>query len=186
MLRGTISSGKSRCFHVSMYLILTLRYPLLRYRYKELPRPEGRLIVVPSGRLVVERFAYEVILDGVPLDLYLDIEGSKESNPDLDLNQMCDRLLSELKMFLKQMSICPVDAVDKAELVILDSSTNLKFSKHIILRLHDHVFANNYVCGALMRNFNSHLFLRYKDEFNISPELKAKSPLRKCILDFAV
>lgn len=141
------------------------------------------------------------------MDLYLDLEGSRLlsnskcnkfftllyriTNPHYDFEARFAQLLSEFKLFLQKMGICDDDCVFNAKLVILDSSNKTKFSKHIIYRLKDCVFANNYICGALMRNFHLHILKRFGEPdtniFYINPEEAAKKQsVKKCVLDFAV
>ena len=153
----------------------------------KLPRPASHLIV-HNSTLKIERFAYEVVLEGVPLDIYLDLEASRLTNPNIDFDNLFEKLIAEFQMFLKQMSIT---GCEQTTLVILDSSNTKKFSKHVIIRMLESVFANNYICGALMRNFHLHLLRRYgepdKNMFYVHPEEAAvKQKAKKCLLDFAV
>jgi hypothetical protein len=129
------------------------------------------------------------VLEGVPLDIYLDLEGSRLTNSDVDFDAVYASLMQEFEMFLKQMRITGADL--PATIVVLDSSNAKKFSKHVIYRLKESVFANNYICGALMRNFHLHLLRRYgppeTNKFYINPEEAAvKKNVKKCLLDFAV
>lgn len=153
----------------------------------KLPRPTSYLKVTNSA-IKIERFAYEVVLEGVPLDIYLDLEASRITNPDVDFDVRFSDLLAEFQMFLKHMSIT---GCENATVVVLDSSNAKKFSKHVIFRFKESVFANNYVCGALMRNFHLHLLRRFGEPdvnmFYIHPEESAaKQKVKKCLLDFAV
>lgn len=136
-------------------------------------------------------FAYEVVLEGVPLHLYLDIEASLETNPQLDGEALVQRLLGELKAFLCNMRLgVPAAALLNPELVVFDSSTHRKVSKHIIFKINGVLWGNNYVCGAMMHSFHLHLIRRFGPEasnpFYVNPEAAAKSSLKVCFLDFAV
>jgi len=136
-------------------------------------------------------FAYEVVLEGVPLHLYLDLEASRETNPELDAESLVLDLLGELKSFMCGMYLGIGDHVLRnPRLVVFDSSTTRKFSKHIIFKLDGVLFANNYICGALMRNFHLHLIERFgppnSNRFYVHPEQSATSRNKVCILDFAV
>ena len=122
------------------------------------------------------------------IDIYLDLEASRLTNPNVDFDVLFSNLLAEFQMFLKQMSIT---GCEDATIVVLDSSNTKKFSKHVIIRFKESVFANNYVCGALMRNFHLHLLRRFGEPdtnmFYIHPEEAAvKQKVKKCLLDFAV
>jgi hypothetical protein len=138
--------------------------------------------------LVVYPFAYEVIMEGVPLHLYLDMEGSKTTNPGVDFNALGSAILGELRRFMSDFNIG--GPFSKPVLIYLDSSTDAKFSKHVVYKIPGCVFENNYVCGALMRNFHLHLINRYgqpsSNRFYVNPPGDAKSKTKICILDFAV
>jgi hypothetical protein len=118
------------------------------------------------------------------------MEGSKETNPDVDFAQLYERIMIELMQFLPKMSLAPADSFSDAETVVLDSSFGSKVSKHVIIRLGRCMFANNLICGAVMRNFQHHLLHRYgppdTNPFFIFPEAKAKSKAKMCFMDFAV
>jgi hypothetical protein len=136
-------------------------------------------------------FAYEVVLEGVPLHLYLDLEASRETNKGLDAEQLVQDLLEELKVFMCQSYLAvPNTVLLDPKLVVFDSSTSRKFSQHIIYKLNGVLFGNNYICGALMRNFHLHLIQRFgppaSNRFFVNPEASAKEKHKVCILDFAV
>lgn len=136
-------------------------------------------------------FAYEVVLEGVPLHLYLDIEASLETNPDLDGETLVTKLLAELKAFLCNMRLgVPTQDLLNPELVVFDSSTSRKISKHIIFKIRHVLWGNNYICGALMHSFHLHLIRRFGPEesniFYVNREADAKTKLKVCFLDFAV
>lgn len=139
----------------------------------------------------VQPFMYEVIMEGKPLHLYLDMEGSKVTNPDVDFNALSVKIITELQAFMCNMGLgVPNSAIMNAELLILDSSTAKKFSKHVLFKIPGAVFADNYICGALMRNFHVHLIRRFGPEatnqFYINPFADAKDSQRVSMLDFAV
>jgi len=131
-----------------------------------------------------------VIIEGVPLHLYVDIEGSKVTNPHIDFVSLFSRIIAELKIFLIAMCIAPEESLESMNIIILDSSTKDKFSKHLVLKIPDHLFKDNYICGALMRNFHVHLIRKFgsseNNPFYLVPEESAKSNNRVCVVDFAV
>jgi len=143
-----------------------------------------------EGVLKVYPFAYEVIMEGVPLHLYLDMEGSRVTNAGVDFEALAGEILEELRKFMCCMHIGPRKALLRPDLVILDSSTGTKFSKHVVYKIPGCLFENNYVCGALMRNFHLHLIGRFgepeSNRFYVNPPDDAKSKTKICILDFAV
>lgn len=127
-------------------------------------------------------------MEDLPLNLYVDIEGSKETNPDIDIPSLFSDVIEELKFFLLEMNLAP--NVKDLSIVTMDSSTNDKFSKHLVIKIPDCLFKNNYICGALMRNFHAHLINRFgppeTNKFYLNPEKSAKSNKRVCLVDFAV
>lgn len=148
------------------------RSELLKQNYKLLP------------------FCYEVIMEGVPLHLYLDMEGCKVMNPNIDFDQLSAELISELRDYMCEICIAPRELLMQWELVVLDSSTAVKFSKHIIVKIPDCTFQNNYYCGALIRNFHMYLEHQYGEtednKYYIHPFGDAKSKNKVCVLDLAV
>lgn len=129
-------------------------------------------------------------MEDLPLHLYLDVEGSKENNFEFDFQRQFFAMLDELKSFMKAMDLAPDELIDRMEIITLDSSTEKKFSKHCMLKIPDCLFKNNYICGALMRNFHAHLINKYGsadvNPFYLNPEKSAKSEKRVCLVDFAV
>jgi hypothetical protein len=140
--------------------------------------------------LPIYPFAYEVIMEGVPLHLYLDMEGSRETNQGVNFGELAKEILYELRTFMCDLHIAPKELIKKSTVVSLDSSTSAKFSKHVVYKIPGCVFENNYVCGALMRNFHLHLLSKYGPEesnkFYVNPPSVAKSATKICMLDFAV
>jgi hypothetical protein len=138
-------------------------------------------------------FAYEVQMEGVPLHLYLDIEGSRVTNPSVDFELLMRFALDEFVRFTCDCRLVPVELLQHPELVILDSSTTSKFSKHIVYKIPQCVFANNYVCGALMNAFQHHIDAKFGDPqssqnpFYIRPFGAAKDQAQLVpFIDFAV
>lgn len=156
--------------------------------YSKFPRPIGELKLSSDTHLRVLPFAYEVIIEDVPVKLYLDVEGSSCSNPNFDFESKLQSLIQELKYFLYMMHVIRQD--DEVSISMLDSSTSKKFSRHVIVNISDSLFANNYICGALIRNFHIHLLHKFGEievnPFYINPDDDAKSPVRVCMLDLSV
>jgi hypothetical protein len=157
-------------------------------RYSNFERPVGELILSSEIKLRVLPFAYEVIIEDVPVKLYLDVEGSTAPNPDFDFEAKLNLLLNELNGFLQRMNI--VHPAEPWKLVMLDSSTSKKFSRHVIVNISRALFANNYICGALIRRFHVHLLQKFGsvdvNPFYIHPDDDAKSQARVCMLDLSV
>ncbi len=72
----------------------------------------------------------------------------------------------------------------------LSSKDSTKYSKHIIYKIPLCAFIDNYHCGAVIRNFHSHLISKFgnieRNKFYISPFDDAKEKHRVCMLDLAV
>lgn len=116
--------------------------------------------ILPTGR-----HYYELIRENTPCRLYLDLEFSKESNPELAAsNILSEQLVSELineicsefqTAFVNLFEEC---ALDRQNFVDLDSSTSSKFSRHIILHLPNQMlFANNAQVGFFVKNMVARL-----------------------------
>ncbi|KAL5463611.1 hypothetical protein EMCRGX_G032525 [Ephydatia muelleri] len=85
------------------------------------------------------RHFYEVITEGSACHLYFDLEYMKEYNHQVS----CDRVLETFVQLHRRFSLC----CDSTHLLILDSSTPNKFSKHIIFHLPNAVFRSNSHAG---------------------------------------
>lgn len=116
-----------------------------------------------------ERCFYETILSEFPCHLYVDVEGDKDLNADVDFPVLCDKIFDELKMFIVYFfkeALQDKDAIfckEDIKMIELDSSTETKFSRHYIIKIKngEYMFANNFHCGALMRRFQKHIIQKY-------------------------
>ncbi|KAK6749302.1 hypothetical protein RB195_001729 [Necator americanus] len=80
-----------------------------------------------------ERHLYELITESTPCRLYFDLEYSKDTNPNIDHEVAYQFFMNTLKRQLKfeyDMEVEP----DK-DFLVLDSSTDSKFSAHVICHL---------------------------------------------------
>ena len=90
---------------------------------------------VHCGRPLDQRCTYEVIPQGVPCKLYLDLEFNKPSNPSKDGIKMVDILMrATIWAFQEYFDI----QITLKDILILDGSTATKFSQHLI---YQHNFA---------------------------------------------
>ena len=121
-----------------------LSYQTFWKHYGKITRPTGHYHATSSTQFRILPFAYEVIIEDLPLNLYVDIEGSKETNPDIDIPLLFLDLLEELKFFLSEMDLAPNQNVSELSMIIMDSSTNKKFSKHLMIKIPECLFKNNY------------------------------------------
>ena len=71
---------------------------------------------------------YEVILEGQPCKLYFDLEFEIKHNRNKDGSRMTQVLVELVTKTLKSFGISSKDVVS------LDSSSEMKFSKHLIFR----------------------------------------------------
>ncbi|XP_023342906.1 DNA-directed primase/polymerase protein [Eurytemora carolleeae] len=118
----------------------------------------GKRMFLVSGELVfwnhyidltnLQRRHYEVIAEQRPCKLYLDLEFKKRDNEKLDGNTMVNNLIQALNTFLqKTLQVTGY----KEDILILDSSSEKKFSNHLIYP--GLVFRNNQEMGHLIRSF---------------------------------
>ena len=95
-----------------------------------------------------ERHCYELLREGRPSHLYLDIEYSRPANPGVDGDELVHTLVAALKSSTRSRL-----GVDVSQVVELDSTTDVKFSRHIILRLANNAaFASNLAAGAFLHS----------------------------------
>ncbi|KAJ1332331.1 hypothetical protein BSLG_008636 [Batrachochytrium salamandrivorans] len=101
-----------------------------------------------------QRHYYELIESGTPCHLYFDIEYDKTCNPGLDgdaaldafQNYICKRLGDACAIDPK--SICTID---------LTSTTDVKFSRHLIMRVPGFAFQDNVHAGGFVARIVSDL-----------------------------
>ncbi|XVE64290.1 hypothetical protein DITRI_Ditri07aG0089000 [Diplodiscus trichospermus] len=93
------------------------------------------------------RHHYEVIQEGLPCHLYFDLEFNKRDNLGRDGDEMVDLLISViLEALLEKYSI----SGSQDWVVELDSSTEEKFSRHLIMRIPKTAFKDNSHVGAFV------------------------------------
>ncbi|DBA00420.1 TPA: hypothetical protein N0F65_012951 [Lagenidium giganteum] len=93
-----------------------------------------------------ERHVYEIIRENVPCRLYFDL-GTISVSSGVDGNALVARLVRLLQVHLfrcNQMTISKTDRI-----VQLNSSTNAKFSQHLIIHLRGNVLLKNNSTSAL-------------------------------------
>ncbi|WOH14322.1 hypothetical protein DCAR_0933841 [Daucus carota subsp. sativus] len=93
------------------------------------------------------RHHYEVIQEGLPCHLYFDLEFNKIENSNNNGEEMVDILLSLVFDFMNEKYSIEGD---KEFVVELDSSTEEKFSRHIIICFPNTAFKNNRHAGAFV------------------------------------
>lgn len=96
-----------------------------------------------------DKHYYELMREDTPCHLYFDVEFSKVSNPEVDGETLVDLLL---KFVIEELRSTPEVDMSNFQLsehvVELDSTSESKFSRHLIIQLPDNqVFANNAHCA---------------------------------------
>jgi hypothetical protein len=113
---------------------LATSYAELWRRYRDLPPPH--------------RHHYEIIRQGYPCHLYLDLEFDAAANPGRDGQAAVDAVLS----LLREALAARLRLALRDEWVLeLDSTTEAKFSRHVVVRLPGAAFASNAHVGAVVR-----------------------------------
>eukprot|EP00743_Colponemidia_sp_Colp-15_P009416 GILK01010295.1.p2 GENE.GILK01010295.1~~GILK01010295.1.p2 ORF type:complete len:481 (-),score=59.64 GILK01010295.1:1918-3333(-) len=98
-----------------------------------------------------KRHGYEVIREGAVCWLYFDIEYQKEYNTHTDGSLLMSALIGLLSEYCNTIYGF---TIPRHDVIDLDSSTDTKFSRHLIVRLsgstaafHDNIQAGNFVLG---------------------------------------
>mmetsp|Transcript_3699 Transcript_3699/g.4361 ORF Transcript_3699/g.4361 Transcript_3699/m.4361 type:complete len:635 (-) Transcript_3699:99-2003(-) len=122
---------------------------------------------------ILNRHYYELIREGTPCRLYFDIEFNKVANPNIDddANEMLmNEFISELSTELQSLFNI---TINRKNIVDLDSSTDKKFSRHLIIHLpKGQLFADAPTCGIFVKNFVGRLA-----EETATGEMKEKHPV---------
>nr|XP_020023415.1 DNA-directed primase/polymerase protein isoform X1 [Castor canadensis]XP_020023416.1 DNA-directed primase/polymerase protein isoform X1 [Castor canadensis]XP_020023417.1 DNA-directed primase/polymerase protein isoform X1 [Castor canadensis]XP_020023418.1 DNA-directed primase/polymerase protein isoform X1 [Castor canadensis] len=91
---------------------------------------------------------YEVIPENAVCKLYFDLEFNKLANPGYDGKKMVALLIEHVCKALQELFNVHCSAEDVFN---LDSSTDEKFSRHLIFQLHDVAFKDNVHVGNFVR-----------------------------------
>ncbi|XP_063493785.1 DNA-directed primase/polymerase protein isoform X12 [Symphalangus syndactylus] len=91
---------------------------------------------------------YEVIPENAVCKLYFDLEFNKPANPGADGKKMVALLIEYVCKALQELYGVNCSAED---VLNLDSSTDEKFSRHLIFQLHDVAFKDNIHVGNFLR-----------------------------------
>ncbi|KAI9911470.1 hypothetical protein PsorP6_008931 [Peronosclerospora sorghi] len=125
-----------------------------------------------------QRHVYEIIREGVPCRLYLDLEFDRAINPHVDGDALVSTLLSllQLQFYLSivlQMVLNYLQCfqhrygihVRYQDIHQLDSSTPTKFSRHVIFHLpNGDLFASNLHAGTFVRKLINDLVVVNNDK----------------------
>ena len=83
-----------------------------------------------SSTLPSNRHWYEIIVSTAPCRGYFDVEYDKTLNPSVDGEELLDMFMRFVAM---QLAVEFDIYVDRSNFLDLDSSTDVKFSRHLIL-----------------------------------------------------
>ena len=109
-----------------------------------------------------DRHHYEIIRESRPCHLYFDLEFCTVANPQSDGELMVRTLCREIRAALGDSFFdgrCP-----QCRIVDLDSTTALKFSRHLIVRVNGAAFADSSHVGSFVRSMLASLARRRLDE----------------------
>ncbi|XP_007466581.1 PREDICTED: DNA-directed primase/polymerase protein [Lipotes vexillifer] len=111
---------------------------------------------------------YEVIPENAVCKLYFDLEFNRLANPGADGKKMVALLIEHVCKALQQFYRVSCSAED---VLNLDSSTNEKFSRHLIFQLHEVAFKDNIHVGNFVRKMLEPAFhLIASEDDDMTPE----------------
>eukprot|EP00250_Pteridium_aquilinum_P003703 c14008_g1_i2 orf=149-2014(+) len=122
------------------------------------------------------RHHYEIITEGSPCHLYFDLEFDREANSGLDGNTLVDLLLLHIAEALYDIYSLKYDPSWTVE---LDSTTEGKFSRHIIIRVPNVAFKDNTHVGAFVAKLCCRLDRRRHSDESINYLYVLKGQSRK-------
>ena len=108
-----------------------------------------------------KRHYYEVIQENSPCRLYFDLEFSKEANPGLTGTEVLNIFIRTVCFYLEKVFFL---VVDRTSIIDLDSSTDSKFSRHLIFHLPEAVFENNIHCGKFVKQIYEDIAQQFEGE----------------------
>ncbi|XP_066996611.2 DNA-directed primase/polymerase protein [Anabrus simplex] len=112
------------------------------------------------------RCSYEVIPEGCACKLYFDLEFSKELNPLHDGGKMTDVFIELVCSYIKKTFGI---MVKREHVLDMDSTTEFKFSRHLIFQLPHAVFKDNYSVGNFVKMICKDLALKKdSNSFNLN------------------
>ena len=91
---------------------------------------------------------YEVIEDGRPCRLYFDLEFYKDPNPDLIGIEVLEIFIKTICFYLQELFSI---SCYRGNIIDLDSTTDKKFSRHLIFHLPRAIFLSNISCGNFIK-----------------------------------
>lgn len=119
---------------------------------------------------------YEIIPSQAHCKLYLDLEFKVAENESKDGRKLLEVLLKDMKITLFEMFR---HTVEEDDILILDATTSLKFSLHVIFT--KTVFENNSSMGRFISYLKSRLEVRHPGLFDVQNQEKSVSFIDSCV-----
>ncbi|XP_023216366.1 DNA-directed primase/polymerase protein-like [Centruroides sculpturatus] len=109
---------------------------------------------IHKSKPIVKRNSHELIREGTPCKIYFDLEFKQKYNPNSDGNKMVKIFIQFVCWALKSVHNISCDI---SNVLWLSSSSNEKFSAHLIFQLDEFAYENNvqlgyfvnYICNEL-------------------------------------
>ncbi|XP_074084976.1 DNA-directed primase/polymerase protein isoform X2 [Macrotis lagotis] len=111
---------------------------------------------------------YEVIPENAVCKLYFDLEFSKPANPGADGKEMVALLIEHVCTALQESFSVNCSEED---VLNLDSSTDEKFSRHLIFQIHNVAFKNNIHVGNFVKKILQPVIALEVNKINKKPEV---------------
>jgi len=100
------------------------------------------------------RHYYELIREGTPARLYFDLEFCKKANPHITISQSETLMTEFIQELSTEFHLIFGIQIDRSCIVDLDSSTEKKFSRHLIIHLpNGELFADACAAGVFVKRF---------------------------------
>ena len=105
-------------------------------------------------RDTMSKHFYELIPESTPCRLYFDLEFSIEANPQITLEDRESLVEEFIAEIITEFKMVHDIIITKSCIVDLDSSTNTKFSRHLIVHLpNGELFADTFAAGQFVKRF---------------------------------
>lgn len=134
-----------------------------------------------------KRCFYEIFIPGNGCHLYMDIDVCRTTNVNIgesDFMEMeCKEIIETSKELMIKLGF--VKTIEDVQVIILDSSNDRKFSRHLIFKMTDRYFADNYHCGAFARTIQHMIIEKYGKIDNLdNPFFKWRKNETKFTFDY--
>lgn len=120
--------------------------------YSHFFRSYQQIVATPKWKFEASRTRchYEVILRGLPCDMYFDLDVKTKQNPNFDIDKAQPLLFKYIRQLCVDRGLCEEE--DGVTILISDSSSEVKISRHYVLKLEGgFMMKNSDHCGAFAR-----------------------------------